>query len=404
MKNHSLRMAVALALCAVHFFLHAQTASPSIDTGALDMQEEIVRITVTAKDFFGRQATRPIPITIYRPDGNGPYPFVVFNHGRAPGDKRASQTRYRPEHAARYFVAKGFVVFVPMRLGYGETYGDFDPEYSGTCRSSFSIEAMSVAASDQIMAVTAYAHSLPYVDATRWLVAGQSVGGLAAVATVGRKPKGLMGGINFSGGTGGDPDHNPMNPCAPQRMTDYWGTLASPGAPPMLWLYWQNDKYWGPNHPQTWHKAWATGGATSDFKSFPPAGTDGHSGLSIDMNSWLPVVDDFLNKLGFSQAAIVSQPPESTFAAFSNIDNLPTSNSGKAAYAKFLASRLPRAFAIGERGGWGFSVGDYAMGKAIGHCQRSGQRCKLYAVGNDVVWQPLVSDGKSRESPAIITP
>lgn len=88
---------------------------------------------------------------------------------------------------------------VPNRIGYWESYGDFDPEHSA-CRS---IAAMSIAASEQVLAAVAFAKTLGYVDTSRWLVAGQSVGGLTAVATVGRSPVGLLGGINFSGGTGG---------------------------------------------------------------------------------------------------------------------------------------------------------------------------------------------------------
>jgi dienelactone hydrolase len=404
MRNFFHKLAFAFVFCILNFAFFAQSQTPPNEIYVADLKEEVVRINVIVKDLYGRLETRAIPITIYRPDGNGPYPFVVFNHGRAPGAKRASQGRFRPEHVARYLVAKGLVVFVPMRVGYGETYGDFDPEYSGTCRNPSSIETMSIAASDQVLAVSAYAHSLPYVDATRWLVAGQSVGGLAAVATVGRKPKGLLGGINFSGGTGGDPDQNPSNPCGPQRMSDYWGTLASQGVPPMLWLYWQNDKYWGENNPKAWHKAWVTGGGSADFESFPPAGLDGHSGLNIDMSSWLPVVDVFLTKLGFSQTAIVSRPPATTFSTITSLDDVPVNTFGKAGYAKFLESKLPRAFAVGERNGWGFATGDYPLGKALGNCQRSGQKCRLYAVDNDVVWLPPVSDRKPRESPAIITP
>ena len=32
--------------------------------------------------------------------------------------------------------------------------------------------------------------------------------------------------------------------------------------------------------------------------------------------------------------------------------------------------------------------GDYAAGKALGNCQRSGQACRLYAVDDAVVWRP----------------
>ena len=157
---------------------------------AKDMREELVRIGVTVKDMYGRLETRQIPVTIFRPSGEGPFPLVVFNHGRAVAAKRPQQGPNRPEHAARYLVGKGFVVLAPTRVGYAETYGDFDPEQSGPCNSP-RVEPMALAASDQVLATVAYAKNLPFVDTTRWLVAGQSVGGLAAVATVGRQTDGV---------------------------------------------------------------------------------------------------------------------------------------------------------------------------------------------------------------------
>ncbi len=275
---------------------------------AQDLHEEVLRFQATVKDMSGRQETKPVPVTIYRPPGDGPFPLFVLNHGRAVEAKRAQQGRYRPEPLARYLVAKGFVVMVPNRIGYWETYGGFDPEYSG-CRS---IEPMSMAASDQVLATVSFARTLPYVDGSRWLVGGVSVGGLTSVATVGRAPEGLLGGINFSGGTGGNPD----------------------------------------------------------------------------MDRWLPVVDQFLHSLGFDAPAIVQTPPASGFAEIADAGVVPVGNAGRAAYAKFLEMAMPRAFAASGKGSFGFARGDYAAGRALGNCQRYGNPCKLYAVGEDVVWKP----------------
>ncbi len=367
--------------------LRAQSAVLAPEVLAKDMQEEIVHTNVGVKDMFGRQETRAMPITIYRPAGDGPYPLVVFNHGRAVAEKRALQGRWRPEHAARYLVAKGFVVMVPTRIGYWESFGDFDPESSGPC-SARQLEPMSAATSDQVLAALAYAKTLPYVDASRWIVAGQSVGGLATIATVARNPPGLLAGINFAGGTGGNPDVNPGRPCNPRQLGEYWGVLAKNAVAPMLWLYWQNDKFWGEDNPRRWHRAWLDGGGRADLATLPPSGEDGHNGLGTDMNNWLPVVDAFLGKLGFTQAAIVGKPAPSGFAELADTSKLPISAQNRAgAYAKFLESNLPRAFAVGDRGGWGYATGDYAVGKALGSCMRFGQSCKLYAVDNDVVWQ-----------------
>ncbi len=360
-------------------------APPATDVLAKDLQEEVVRIQATVKDLYGREATKPVPITIYRPTGEGPFPLVVFNHGRAVAEKRAQQERYRPETVARYLVAKGFVVMVPNRIGYWETYGDFDPENSA-CKN---IEPMSVAASQQVLATVEFAKTLPFVDATRWVVAGQSVGGLTSVATVGRAPEGLLGGINFSGGTGGNPEANPGRPCNPGATTRYWGDIAKNAKVPMLWMYWQNDKYWGPDIPKDWHLAWTRGGGQAQFTGFGPSGENGHNGLNEDMDHWLPVVDRFLQDLGFDRPAIVTVPPPSGFADIADASRVPANSAGKAAYAKFLDMAAPRAFAVSTKGGFGFARGDYAVGRALGNCQRNnGNICMLYAVDGDVVWKP----------------
>lgn len=388
MKKLSLFIKLITAAVASTAMLgFAQNANPVSEIFAKDMREEIVRVDVTVKDLYNKQETKPVPITIYRPKGDGPFPLVVFNHGRAVTDKRAAQGRSRPEHLARYFVEKGFVVFAPTRIGYWETYGGFDPEDSGNC-SNMRVEPMSTVASDQVLASVEYARTLPYIDASRWIVAGQSVGGLTTVATVGRNPKGLIGGINFAGGTGGNPDRTPGNPCGVAQIASYWGTIAKSSTVSMLWLYWQNDKFWGEKHPKNWHEKWLDNGGRAEFTMFPAVGEDGHGGLNTDMNSWLPVVDAYLNKLGFNKSAIIGKPQKSDFADINDLNKIPISDRAKENnYAKFLASKSPRAFAIGDSGATGYAFGDYATGKAIGFCQRSGQLCKLYAVDDDVVWR-----------------
>ncbi len=345
-----------------------------------------MHIAVTVKDMYGRQETRSIPVTIYRPTGQGPFPLLVFNHGRAVSEKRANQGRSRPEHLARYLVAKGFVVMAPTRVGYADTYSDFDPEDQGGCKT-MRLDPMSIAATDQVLATVDYAKSLAYVDATRWIVAGQSVGGLATVVTVGRNPPGLLAGINFSGGVGGNPETQPGSPCSPNSIASHWAALAKFAKVPMLWLYWKNDKYWGEDYPKKWHKAWVDAGAQASFKSMEPSGKDGHSGFSGDMDHWLPIVDRFLAQMGFNKTAIVANPAATDFASIADGSKVPVSAQIHAtAYAKFLESKPPRAFAVGAHDAWGVASGDYAIGRALGNCQRSGQTCKLYAVDDKVVW------------------
>ena len=351
-----------------------------------DLREETRPISVTVKDLYNRQETRQIPVTIFRPKGDGPFPLVIMNHGRAVTDKRALQGVQRFEHLSRYLVGKGFAVMLPTRVGYAQTYGDFDPEASGECRS-LRIEPMAIAVSDQVLATLEFAKTLPFIDATRWLVMGQSVGGLAAVATAGRQPAGLLGAVNFSGGVGGDPEKNPGNPCSPQQMASVFGSLGKGARVSTLWLYWQNDLYWGANTPRRWHEAWAHGGGLAEFQSLPPVGQDGHSGVSADMDHWVPLVDDYLARLGFGKPGSMARPPPTHFAKVDEVDKLPANQATKdGAYRKFMESKAPRAFALGPNNASGWASGDWAMGRALGFCARRGEQCKLYAVDDDVVW------------------
>jgi len=354
---------------------------------AQDLHEQVLRLPVTVKSQYGREETRNIALTVFKPSGDGPFPLVIMSHGRATSDRRAQQGRQRYEPLARYLVSKGMVVLVPTRVGYGDTYGDFDPEDSGGC-NAMRVEPVSIAASDQVLATLQFARTLPYVDASRWVAMGQSVGGLTTVAVAWRNPAGLVGAINFAGGAGGDPQQRPGQPCMPVQIERLWRANASAAQVPMLWLYWDNDKYWGADVPKRWHQAFTEGGGKAELHTLPAAGGDGHNGLNTDMNTWVPLVEAYLARIGFDKSGVIARPAATAHARIDDVAKVPTSqNNRDGAYKRFLEAKLPRAFAIGPKGAAGWATGDWALGRALGFCQRrNGERCKLYAVDDDVVW------------------
>jgi dienelactone hydrolase len=356
---------------------------------ALDLREEVHRISVTTRTSLDLQATGTLVLTLFRPPGDGPHPLAVVNHGRATAERRAEQTRQRYEPLARYLVSKGFAVLVPTRLGYGETFGTADPEAGGAC-NALRLQGMSLAASDQILAAVAHARTLAGVDVSRWVAIGQSVGGMATVALAWRRPPGLVAALNFAGGAGGRPDSHPGQPCSPERLEALWREQSRRGHVPMLWLYWANDLFWGEAWPQRWAAAWSAGGAPLEFHSLSAVGRDGHAGMSIDMDRWVPLAEAFLARAGFTRSGLLARPPASGFADIADADKLPAGTNAKALYTqRFLAAQSPRAFALGPGGASGWATGDWAMGRALGFCQSGqGQACKLYAVDDDVVWQP----------------
>jgi dienelactone hydrolase len=367
-------------------------AVPSIsvnDMPAADLREEIQRLSVTVKDMYGREETRSIALTVFRPQGDGPFPLAIVNHGRATVAYRAQQGRARFVSLARYLVSKGFAVIAPTRVGYGDTYGDFDPEHAGHC-NEMRVAPMHQVIGDQVLATLAHAKTLPFIDTSRWIVMGVSLGGTTAIATVARKPEGLVGAINFVGGAGGDPETRPSSPCLPSNLERHWHSIGAQSEVPMLWLYWLNDKYWGPELPKRWFKGYVDGGGKAVLHLLPEVGADGHNGMNIDMNTWVPIVENYLANIGFTRSGVVSIPSPSSFAKLNDIDKVPTSTHNREnLYKRFLASKPPRAFAIGANGAAGLATGDWAAGRALGFCQtRRGLACKLYAVDDDVVWIP----------------
>ena len=113
--------------------------------------------------------------------------------------------------------------------------------------------------------------------------------------------------------------------------------------------------------------------------------------MNIDMDHWVPLVEAHLAQAGFTRPGLVERPPPSGHARLDEPDKLPlkTAQAREQALARFIAARKPRALAVGPGGHYGWATGDWAAGRALGHCGASGGvPCKLYAVDDDVVWVP----------------
>lgn len=83
-------------------------------------------------------------------------------------------------------------------------------------------------------------------------------------------------------------------------------------------------------------------------------------------------------------------PPASNFAPVDDVAAVPyVSDSGREGYQKFLAMRLPKAFAVAPDGAWSAaSMGPDPVATALENCSRAHLGCRLYAVDHTVVWDP----------------
>jgi dienelactone hydrolase len=253
--------------------------------------EEDVRIPA-------RSGHYAIAAKIMRPEGDGPYGAIVLNHG-APvsAEERRMESPELLAHTASIFAKRGYVVVMPLRRGFGATGGDF-AEDAGSCRNPDYRRGESAAAED-VMAAYEYTRTLPYVDGSRMILAGQSAGGVAALFAAGaRAPRGLVAVLAFAAGRGGNPYRNPGVPCAVEPLARVFDDLGKAVRVPVLFHYAENDHFFNPNTSRLWYERFAAGGAKAEYVLQPAFGKDGHYIFSDDsgVKIWLPAVERFLAK------------------------------------------------------------------------------------------------------------
>ena len=231
--------------------------------------------------------------TIFRPDGAGPFPIVLINHGKAPGDPRY-QRRYRPVAAVRYFLARGYAVVVPMRQGFSKSTGSY---IGGGCN----IEGNGREQANDVVAALDYATAQPWADKSRILVVGQSHGGLTTLAFGTLGYPGVKGLVDFAGGLR-------LEQCAGWKQ----GLIAAAAAYgaqtslPSLWFYGDNDSYFEPFVWKGMHDRYVAAGGKARLVAYGTFGSDSHR-LFIDPAGgpiWRPEMTAFLKQIGLPYEVI----------------------------------------------------------------------------------------------------
>jgi dienelactone hydrolase len=248
---------------------------------------------------------------LFKPEGRPPFPVVVFSHGRAADAiDRAKLVRPVPTSQVRYWLSKGFAVVAPIRPGYGKT-GGADAENSGTsfdasgqCRSRPVFSTTADAGKKAVRATLEWLPSQAWADSHKVILVGQSVGGLVTVASGAEHFEGVLGYINFAGGSGGNPARSPGRSCGPEQLTALYAEAGKATTVPNLWIYAENDQYWGPEVPKEWHAAFAAGGSPTRFVHAPPVPDGNGHGLSGHAQSlWAPYLEPFISSLRITPAA-----------------------------------------------------------------------------------------------------
>jgi homoserine acetyltransferase len=104
--------------------------------------------------------------------------------------------------------------------------------------------------------------------------------------------------IAFAAGRGGRVGGKPNNNCAPDQLVEATADFGRTARTPMLWIYIENDTFFGPELSRRMHQAYTAAGGHAEYHLLPPFGSDGHflidSADSIPL--WAPLVSQFLDR------------------------------------------------------------------------------------------------------------
>ena len=333
----------------------------------------------------GPQGDALLQTTVFRPNGDGPFPLLIINHGKEPGDPRG-QARDRFIFMATAFVKRGYAVMVPMRRGFSNSTGAYVDH-------GCDMRANGYGQAHDIKSTIAYARKQKWIDDDRIIVAGQSYGGLATVAMGTEVIEGVRGLINIAGGLRDDGAGCDWRAELVNAFANYGANnkIAS------LWMYGFNDSLFGPNLAARMHDAFVRSGGQARLIAFGPFKRDSHGMIASRDGErvWWPDTERFLQQIGMPTEEVFSiadapAVPKTDYAAVDDIEAVPyLSEAGRAAYREYLDKMTPRAFAVSSNGAWCWAEeGEAPEKRALATCAKSsGQDCKLYSVDDYVVWQ-----------------
>jgi dienelactone hydrolase len=350
----------------------------------------------------GPQGRAMLETTVFQPNGPGPFPLIIINHGKDPGRPNL-QPRDRFYYMAMAFVKRGYAVMVPMRQGFASSTGRYR-DYG--C----DMTANGYAQAEDIASTVAYARQQKWVDRERIVVAGQSYGGLATIAVGTKDLPGVRGLINFAGGLRDDSDRCAWRSALVSAFSEYGAKSKLPS----LWMYGENDSLFGPELAHRMHAAFEGAGGRGRLVEFAAFKRDSHGMLASRDGEkvWLDDTMRFLEGIGMPTKVIheVPAPPSPARTDFAKVDDVEAvpflSENGRRAYQEYLSKMTPRAFAVSPSGAWTWAEeGEDPDGRALATCTaKSTEPCRLYSVDDYVVWNGSIDQAEEATMTASITP
>ena len=277
-------------------WLDGQTVPEAIGSqpATLAWREEVV--SVDAPGALG--STVRLEMTLLLPNGPGPHPVLLFNHGDIGIDHPAQRykRRLRNMRVNREFLNLGIAVAELARRGVGLSEGNYPSQFAAGGDGDPTYKARVHAA--DITPALAYLRGRADIDRKKMMLAGQSAGGYSTMYLASTNPEGVIGAIDFSGGR---TDMNAFGAGFLNRtMVQGFAEFGRSTRIPTLWIFAENDSRYSANTIRASHEAFvAAGGKAQLFLNTAIAG-DGHF-IYQRPELWRGALRSYLEEIGVVQ-------------------------------------------------------------------------------------------------------
>jgi dienelactone hydrolase len=338
---------------------------------AQELVEEPLRIPLHEAGSAGLEAI------MVRPNDDLSHPLALLTHGTPrEANKRLEVTAAALVPQAREFARRGWTAVIVVRRGFGTSGGRYTEESRACSNHPDYYDAGREAAND-LRASIHYLSSVAHVDASRVISIGVSTGGFTNVALTADPPANLVAAISFAGGRG---SKAPDEVCNPNDLVSAFRAFGKTSRVPMLWIYAENDHFFGPKLADSFYAAFTQAGGRATFIKADAFRKDGHTLFAGGIALWTPPVDGFLaaQHLTLREDLLpLPTPPDIAPPSLLAEDR-------RSQWRSFLILPDYRAFAVSRGGHYGMSYGRHskkdAAAQALDHCKEvapRGDRCEL---------------------------
>jgi len=358
-------------------------------TAGLDNELLEERTFLTVQNDKGRFRLEALVVKPAKADGR--LPIALITHGKnAKAEENQALRADMMLPQARDFAARGWLAVVVLRRGYGQSDGlpgvSRGAAYMA-CENADLARGFEVEADDLDGALKVIA-ARPDADGSRAIAIGQSLGGGVVLAFAARRPAGLLGVVNVSGGawrTNGE-----GNVCQHADLVAAMATLGARTRIPTLWLYAENDSLFPPELVTRMRDAYAASGGRAELRMFPPVVHDGHR-LFADFGGrvkWLRAVDGFLQTHGMPNANLAR--------AEMVMSTTKLGARARPVVEEYLSTPAPKLLVATPSGAGAYWVAnpndiEGARKRLLTNCrEKSGAECTVVMENNELV-RPLVT-------------